>query len=185
VKEPGPCAKDNRAGCRETENDENDSTTNAMCYNCRELALSHFPCRVGRLGRIPISPWMKTQINFAPGPGLKVTSSELRAGTWLVRIVGLGRGKCPDCGYPSVSRHSGYVRSLRDLPIQGSPVRLEVSLSRLRCRQQTCPRATFVEPAGPELERFARMTHRVQDLVVMTGHTAGGRPAQSTPSGLD
>jgi hypothetical protein len=121
---------------------------------------------------------MKAKIDLSPGPGLRVTGAEFRGGSWLVKVAGVGQGRCPDCGCPSASRHSGHVRFLRDLPVQGFPVTLEVSLARLRCRQQTCSRVTFVEPAGPGFDRFARTTRRVRDLVVMTGHTAGGRPAQ-------
>jgi hypothetical protein len=103
----------------------------------------------------------------------------------MVKMAGSGEGPCPDCGCRSASRHSRHVRVLNDLPVQCAPVTLEIRLSRLTCREPSRPGVTFVEPAGPGLERFARMTGRVPELVLMAGHAAGGRPVQRLSKRLE
>jgi transposase len=53
---------------------------------------------------------------------------------WMVNtIASLEAAKCPDCGVLSTSRHSSYLRHLRDLPIQGRVVKLRVRVGRWRC----------------------------------------------------
>jgi hypothetical protein len=39
---------------------------------------------------------------------------------WIVSLTGYGGATCPACRTRSGSRHSSYLRSLRDLPVQGT-----------------------------------------------------------------
>jgi transposase len=107
---------------------------------------------------------METMVEWAPGPCLRVVSAVCSDGAWLVKAVGSGVGRCPNCRRRSRSRHSAYIRRLQDLPVQGATVRLELALYRLRCRNPSCGRKTFAEPLGSVAERFARRTNRVQEL---------------------
>jgi transposase len=60
---------------------------------------------------------------------------ERDAGGWIVdAAVSPEQVSCPDCGQPSNSRHSNYIRQLWDLPVQGRMLRLRIQLSRWRCR---------------------------------------------------
>ena len=61
-------------------------------------------------------------------------------------------GLCPDCGTPSSSCHSRYVRTLSDLPISGAVVKLRLSVRRFRCKQHACGRKTFSEALAPDIE---------------------------------
>ncbi len=59
------------------------------------------------------------------------------------------RVNCPECGEPSSSRHSNYVRQLWDLPVQGPILRLRIQLSRWRCRNAGCKRKIFLPALEP------------------------------------
>ena len=41
----------------------------------------------------------------------------------LIEAAGTDNAACPDCGVLSTARHSGYWRDLKDLPMQGQPVK--------------------------------------------------------------
>nr|WP_231948543.1 transposase family protein [Acetobacter senegalensis] len=50
---------------------------------------------------------------------------------------------CPDCQCPTQRIHSFYQRKLADLPWQGRPATLIVSVPRFFCQTMLCPRRTF------------------------------------------
>lgn len=62
-------------------------------------------------------------------PGLIVESRAVVDGTVEVsgRLASAG-AICPDCANPSTSFHSRYDRTLSDLPVSGSTVRLRLSV---------------------------------------------------------
>jgi transposase len=96
----------------------------------------------------------------------------------IMTATGSGLRNCPDCGTPSSSGKGKYIRQLRDLPVQGIAVRLEVRIRRWRCRNQVCSRQSFVERLGKSALPHARRTHRVSELVRLLGHATGGRSAE-------
>src|SRR5580698_8681613 len=72
-----------------------------------------------------------------------------------------GLAVCPVCGVRSRSRHSSYLRSLQDLPAQGTPVTNRARLTPWRCQNGHCERRIFAERlpelATPCARRTARM----------------------------
>ncbi len=74
---------------------------------------------------------MKTLASWAPSSGLKVTAVQPEELGWIVSVDrrdgerDQGLACCPVCGTPSRSRHSSYVRMLRDLSAQGEPVNIQ------------------------------------------------------------
>jgi transposase len=56
-------------------------------------------------------------------------------------------------------------------------VTLELRSARWKCRNEQCARKTFVGKLGSALP-FARKTRRVEELVRLFGHTAGGRTGE-------
>src|SRR5580704_6532675 len=64
---------------------------------------------------------------------------------WRVEAGGSSRPLCPRCGVASRSRHSRYWRRLRDLPLQGASVTLQLQLGRWRCRNRKCELQIFTE----------------------------------------
>jgi len=69
---------------------------------------------------------------------LKLKSVEQSESGWTVTADGPDQAACPQCGYKSVSRHSRYVRTLKDLPAVGGVVSLRICVGRWRCRNPGC-----------------------------------------------
>jgi transposase len=89
---------------------------------------------------------------------------------------------CPTCAMVSARVHSLHQRTLHDLPWQGRPVVLRISLRRFRCRNPACPRQTFVErlteTARPSSRRTERRATMQCDLGLALGGEAGARLAK-------
>jgi transposase len=83
---------------------------------------------------------------------------------------------CPVCGRLSRSRHSAYVRRLKDLPWQGCAVELRLKIRRFRCLNRACARKIFAEPIPEVARSHARWTTRVGEIIRLIGYTAGGLP---------
>ncbi|WP_280949445.1 MULTISPECIES: transposase family protein [unclassified Methylosinus] len=87
-------------------------------------------------------------------------------------------GACPGCNMRSTRRHSRYIRSLLDLPVQGSLVTVKLHTSRWRCLNDECDRQTFSEQLSDIARPYARQTERVVELIRLFGHGVRGRPAE-------
>ncbi len=78
--------------------------------------------------------------------------------------------------------HSSYVRTLRDMPSFGRPVRLAIIVRRFRCRVRECKRKTFSEQfeglAERHVKRTVRLTAALQSLILRASSRTGGRLAQ-------
>ena len=81
---------------------------------------------------------------------------------------------CPTCGTLSASVHSHYTRILRDVPISNQPIRLLLTVRRLRCQNLHCPRQTFAEPIPAIAPVFARRTVRFTSALQQLGFSNGG-----------
>lgn len=111
-------------------------------------------------------------------PGLIIERQAVVGGVVEVwcRVAG-AVGLCPDCGTPSSSCHSRYVRTLSDLPISGAVVKLRLSVRRFRCKLRSCQRKTFSEALAPSLgRRHGRRVARCDGLLHAVGLALGGRP---------
>jgi transposase len=85
---------------------------------------------------------------------------------------------CPDCGVSSTARHSSYLRHLKDLPVQGRPVKLTVRVARWRCRNAGCQRQIFCQRLNEVAHQHARETKRFGEILQLLGHAMGGRPGE-------
>jgi hypothetical protein len=79
-------------------------------------------------------------MTWSPAAGLNVVSVEPGEQAWTVTVDSQQSTFCPGCGTQSESRHSTYLRTLRDLSAQGAPVVVNARLGRWRCRNQQCDR---------------------------------------------
>src|SRR3984957_19248929 len=131
----------------------------------------------GRCGMMKTAKWVLAS-------GLQLLGSECRDGRWTVSAVGRGTARCPECDVRSARRHGWQVRHLQDLPAQGAPVTLRVSLARWQCQNQGCERQTFSDRLPNVAGSCARRTCRVADLARLFGHVAGGRPAERLMASL-
>src|SRR5258708_17037620 len=116
--------------------------------------------------------------NALPEPGLIVVEKvEETASGIVIRVrVRRRRPACATCSRTKVSYHSGYRRSLRDLPWQGKAVVIEVRTRRFRCRTRRCPRKIFAEQLPGLAPRLARHTPRLAELTRRIGYALRGRP---------
>jgi transposase len=94
-----------------------------------------------------------------------------------IRAVAAGpEARCPECATPSRRVHSRYRRLLADLPWQGLPVRVELTVRRFRCRESTCTRKIFTERIPAVAAPYAHSTERVCQLHRAVAFVAGGEP---------
>ena len=121
---------------------------------------------------------MRSENDWAPGPGVRVVAVERDGDRWVISAVGPEIGSCPGCNDPSTRRRSRYVRHLQDLPVQGTAVLVKMQVSRWRCLNRACDRQTFTDQPPEIVCPHARRTHRIADLVHLFGHGTGGRPGE-------
>jgi transposase len=115
---------------------------------------------------------------------LKLLRLEISEQGWGVEAVGNSSAVCPICFTRSRSRHSRYHRKLRDLPVQGSPVMLDLQVGRWRFGNGRCARKIFTERVAKLAMPWARRTNRLQEVVCLIGHGMGGRPGERLLSRL-
>ena len=121
---------------------------------------------------------MSAKLLLAPLPEIRILKAIKGKDAVVVTAASSGARRCPDCGTASSSRKGGYVRQLQDLPVQGMPVRLEVQMTRWRCRNDQCERHSFVEGLEKSAPSYARRTRRVNELARVLGHATGGLAAE-------
>jgi len=86
---------------------------------------------------------------------------------------------CPDCGVLSGRVHQRTRQRVRDVPVAGPAVSLEVVLLRRRfaCLETACPRRTFAQVTD-QIPLRARVTARLR-LLVLDAVVTGGRAVSS------
>lgn len=83
---------------------------------------------------------------------------------------------CPICNHRTKAIHSGYTRTLADLPLGGSTLSLSLQVRRFRCYQPACSRRIFCERL-PHLTRpNARTTLPMREALEQIGRALGGNP---------
>ena len=88
--------------------------------------------------------------------------------------------RCPLCSVLSSRIHSRYVRTLADLPWNGIPVRLRLTVRRFLCRTDTCDRRIFTERLPGIVAPYARRTARCAEALELIGFIVGGRSGRTT-----
>src|SRR5919198_3130338 len=81
---------------------------------------------------------------------------------------------CPRCAVTSFSVHSRYQRRLTDLPWGTRPVRLQLTVRKLLCRNPTCTRRIFTERLPDLVAPSARKTDRLITVLRAIGIALGG-----------
>jgi hypothetical protein len=116
---------------------------------------------------------------LVPQPDLLTLKSvEPAEAGWVVAVDGPDEGTCLACGQKSRSRHSRYVRILRDLPIFGAVVSLKVNVSRWRCRNSECKVRFFADGLVGVADSRSRRTCRADAIIRSLGQALGGLPGQ-------
>jgi len=113
-----------------------------------------------------------------PGSDLQILHVRDEEDAYVVFATSTAPARCPGCNASSASRHGIHRRYLQDLPIQGLPVTLQVSVTRWRCPNPDCTRLTFTGRLAETARPFAKRTDRVAALARRIGHAVGGRPSE-------
>ncbi|MEJ7811638.1 MAG: ISL3 family transposase [Gemmatimonadaceae bacterium] len=91
---------------------------------------------------------------------------------------------CPLCRGLSRRIHSGYIRTLADLPWHGRRVRLEAHVRRFFCDTPGCRRRIFTERLPDTAASHARRTTRAAAALEVIGFALGGRPGARLAAAL-
>ena len=127
---------------------------------------------------------MKQNSLTLPFPNVRLTSVTLIDNVWVVQAENIGTAAaCPRCLVVSAARHSSYQRRFWDLPIQGRPVRIRLTVRRWQCRNANCGQSIFTERLPGMVEPRARQTVRAASILRLRGHGVGGGRAQDWPPG--
>jgi transposase len=102
----------------------------------------------------------------------------------LELLVESAQSICPDCGQKSHSRHSKYIRKLRDLPWAGIPVKVNLYVNKYYCKNENCSRKIFTERFGEGLKPYARRTLRLTGQLAQIGYALGGKAGSKLASFL-
>jgi transposase len=108
-----------------------------------------------------------------PSPLLTVTTVERSDTGWTVQARGPDQAACPGCRQVSTSRHSCYMRSLKDLPAVGAAALLWVCVGRWRCRRPGCA-MLFTGALRGVTEVHSRRTSRADVVTELIGQALGG-----------
>ncbi len=92
----------------------------------------------------------------------------------LIAAMTAPKAVCPDCHQPSQRMHSGYPRTLADLPWALMPVELVLHVRRFFCDTSVCGRLTFTERLPTVAPLYARTTTRLRHSQASTGLALGG-----------
>jgi transposase len=91
---------------------------------------------------------------------------------------------CPVCEQSSSRIHSGYQRSLQDLPCCGQVLRLRILVRRFFCDNAACRRKVFAEQLPELMLPYARRTVRHNAALTTLGLAHGGEAGQRTAQAL-
>ena len=87
------------------------------------------------------------------------------------------KGKCPHCQAISENIHSYYQRHPADVPLAGYAVRLDITVPRFFCDNDSCEAITFAESMSSLIEPYAHRTKRLagqqQQLAFVLGGESG------------
>jgi transposase len=116
--------------------------------------------------------WCKRERARLPHPGsLSLEKVQQTKHAWVLNAAaGSESAACPDCGVLSTARHSSYLRRLRDLPVQGRKVQLQVRVGRWRCRDANCARKIFCQRINDLAHKQARETKRFGEIIQLLAH---------------
>jgi transposase len=82
---------------------------------------------------------------------------------------------CPACGTWSSRVHSCYVRRVRDLPLGGRPVLIDLAMRRFLCTNAACTKVTFAGQADGLTARYQRWSVPLAGLLSQVALELAGR----------
>ncbi|WP_157507366.1 ISL3 family transposase [Ktedonobacter racemifer] len=84
---------------------------------------------------------------------------------------------CPRCGMSGSRVHSRYQRTVADVAFGGRHLMLKLLVRKWVCRVSSCPQHIFAERFPGLVQRYARMTERLNEALQSVGVTTNGADA--------
>lgn len=120
---------------------------------------------------------MEASVLLPSSSGLRLEGLSVEAGqACLVVSSTRPTGICPVCGQPGARIHSCYVRTLQDLPWQGTRVVIRWRSRKFFCDSPGCPQRIFTERQPAVTWPYGRRTVRLHDVLQCLGLALGGEP---------
>jgi transposase len=118
---------------------------------------------------------METSILLPSSSGLRLEGLSHEGGqARLVVSSTRPTGICPACGQPGSRVHSRYLRTLQDLPWQGTGVVIHWQSRKFFCDSPGCPQRIFTERLPAVTRPYGRRTARLLDVLQCLGLALGG-----------
>jgi transposase len=114
-------------------------------------------------------------IIIADFPEIQVEEVEVAEEITLMLHTTSPTASCPSCGAQSSHIQSRYIRTLRDLPSIGHPIRLIMHVRRFFCKKRTCAQKIFTERLPELCHPHAQRTKRLQEALRQLGLKVGGQ----------
>lgn len=106
---------------------------------------------------------------------LRTLSTNLQGKVIIVTMaVDTIAARCPDCHSGSRKVHSNYIRRPVDLSWGAYPVRIHLQVRRFWCFTVGCPRTIFSEQVIGFVDRYARRTKQLNELLTQIALRVGG-----------
>lgn len=104
--------------------------------------------------------------SFYPTDALTITKVETGETDIVIKMKSNANScDCPKCHAVSTHYHGTYVRKVKDLPILGKSVILEITSREYSCDNNECDTVTVVESYNGFLNPYSRMTERLEDFI--------------------
>ena len=100
--------------------------------------------------------------------------SEENSITIVARSI-LSTASCPHCHQFSGSLKTRYFRQVADLPWHGVKIKLLLRVRKFRCRNNLCIRKVFCERLPKVVDKYARRTTRLGEVIAFLAFALGGR----------
>jgi transposase len=118
---------------------------------------------------------METSILLPCSSGLRLEGLSYEGGQARLTVSSTRpTGNCPACGQPGTRVHSSYVRTLQDLPWQGTRVVIRWRSRKFFCDSPGCPQRIFTERLPAVTWPYGRRTARLRDVLQYLGLALGG-----------
>lgn len=103
---------------------------------------------------------------FYPSNALVITQVEVGEKDITIKMKSNANScECPKCHSVSTHYHGTYVRKVKDLPVLGKSVILEITSREYACDNDECDTVTVAETYQGFLNSYSRMTERLEDFI--------------------
>jgi transposase len=109
----------------------------------------------------------------------EINSTKIEAGEVIISVsCTQRRNKCPDCNKCSTRLHGYYFRKVKDLPMLGHSVLINLRVGKYYCQNNRCSRKVFTERFTDHFLPYKRTTTRLSEKLLKIALLMGGNPGK-------